>query len=327
MELNEIAKEPIIISVSRATDIPAFYGVWLIDRLKKGYSVWINQFNNTPMKVSYSKARLFVFWSKNPAAFIKHIDFLNDNGKNYYFQYTLNDYDKTLEDKVGKLDYRIETFIKLSEKIGKDKILWRFDPYIMTDKIGIDELLKKTEYIGNRLKNYTNKLIFSFADIISYRKVSNNMKHINYIDFNENSMCELAAGLQKLNESLNLDIATCSEKIELDKYGISHNKCIDDDLIKKLFPEDEILMNYIGYKIVKPDLFTNTFSLEKIKKGSLKDKGQREFCGCISSKDIGQYDTCPHACVYCYANASINTATNNYKKHKENPLSETIKGD
>jgi len=325
------AQAPIIISASRSTDIPAFYADWFIQRLKDGYVKWTNPFNGVPLYVSFNKARLIVFWSKNPKPMLKHLDYLDEKIKNYYFQYTLNDYDKEkFEPNVPNVQSRIETFIKLSERIGKEKVIWRFDPLILTDKIGIDELLKRIENIGNQLKNYTEKLVFSFVDIKLYKKVQYNLRKngINYREFDENLMKEFASGLQqlKLNNNWKFEIGTCAEKISLEKYGIIHNKCVDDDLMMKLFKKDNELMKFLGYELKKPDLFNTEEKLIPIKKINLKDKGQREFCGCILSKDIGQYNTCPHECVYCYANSSIEIVNANYKKHKLNPLSDTIVG-
>ncbi len=324
------AQAPVIVSASRSTDIPAFYSDWFFYRLKKGYLKWKNPFNGVPLYVSFKKTRLIVFWSKNPKPIMKHLDYLNDNNINYYFQYTLNDYTKEhLEGNVPNLESRIDTFIKLSEKIGKEKVIWRFDPYILTDTTGVDELLKRTEYIGNRLKNYTNKLVFSYADIKTYKKVQNNLRKdsIPYIEFNDRTMNELASGLVELNKKWNFEIGTCAEKINLDKYGIMHNKCIDDDLMKKLFYNDIKLMGFLGYELKKADLFDTEEKLVPLKIRSLKDKGQRIACGCIMSKDIGQYNTCPHGCVYCYANTSKEIAIKNYKTHKMNPNSETIIGE
>jgi DNA repair photolyase len=321
------AQAPIIISASRSTDIPAFYSDWFIQRIKEGYVKWKNPFNGVPLYVSFNKARLIVFWSKNPKPMLKQLDYLDDRIKNYYFQYTLNDYDiEKLEPNVPNVQSRIETFLKLSERIGKGKVIWRFDPLILTDKIGIDELLKKAENIGNQLKNHTEKMVFSFADIKLYKKVQNNLRNnaVNYQEFNENRMNEFALGLQQLNQSWNYEIGTCAEKIPLEKYGIIHNKCVDDDLMIKLFPHDKILMDFLGVKITPPDIFNPIGGIEKKKNN--KDKGQREFCGCIFSKDIGQYNTCPHECVYCYANTSNEIAHANYKTHKLNPLSDTIIG-
>ena len=260
---------------------------------------------------------------------IKHLDYLDEKGINYYFQYTLNDYVKEgLEAKVGSVNQRIETFIELSEKIGKEKVIWRFDPYILTDTSDVDELLKRTEYIGDKLKGYTDKLVFSFADIKDYKKVQNNMQKdaVPYVEFNERTMNELASGLMTLNKKWNFEVGTCAEKVDLESYGIIHNKCIDDDLMKKLFFKDAQLMEFLGYEYKKADLFDSAAKLVPLKNKSLKDKGQRIACGCIMSKDIGQYNTCPHECIYCYANTSVEIAKRNYQNHRNNPFGETIIG-
>ena len=322
------AQAPIIISASRSTDIPAFYGDWFVDRLKAGYVRWKNPFNGVSLYVTFSNTRLVVFWSKNPEPLIKHLDFINEKIPNYYFQFTLNDYDnERLEPNVPCVSSRIETFIQLSEKIGKEKVIWRFDPLILTDKIGVDELLRKVENIGNQLVGHTEKLVFSFADINLYKKVQNNLRKssVNYQEFNEHRMNEFASGLQQLNNSWNFEIGTCAEKISLEKYGIIHNKCVDDDLMIKLFSDDKILMDFLGVKIIPPDIFNPNGSIEKKKNN--KDKGQREFCGCIFSKDIGEYNTCPHLCEYCYANASKEIALANWEKHLQQPTNEVIKGE
>lgn len=319
------AQAPVIISASRATDIPAFYSDWFIDRIKQGYLKWKNPFNGVPLYVSFNQTRLIVFWSKNPKPILKHIDYLNEKKINYYFQFTINDYDKEgFEKNVPNLDSRIETFRRLSEKVGKDKVIWRFDPYILSNKIGIQELLKKTEQIGDSLKGFTEKFVFSFADIKIYNKVQNNLRKetIPYLEFNESLMNELASGICELNKKWGFEIGTCAEKIDLSKYGINHNKCIDDDLIIKLFSKDYELMNFLGVKIQEPTFFEPETKF--IKNKPLKDKGQREMCGCIISKDIGQYNTCPHGCVYCYANTSKEIALANYNNHRATVLSETI---
>ena len=322
------AQAPVIVSASRATDIPAFYANWFFHRLKKGYLKWKNPFNGKFSYISFAKTRVIVFWSKNPKPIFKHLEYLDKIGINYYFHYTLNDYvQEGLERNLGSVDARIETFIKLSEKIGKEKLIWRFDPYILTETSDVDELLKRTEYIGNKLHKYTNKLVFSFADIDTYKKVQNNMRKeaVSYIEFTDLNMNELAKGLMKLNKKWNLEIATCSEKIDLQKYGIVHNKCIDDDLMVKLFSDDKELMKYIGHELqsVQTSFFDDKED-KRYKYKLKKDKGQRALCGCIVSKDIGQYNTCSHECVYCYANTSINRAKDNYNRHKLNPLGDTI---
>lgn len=320
------AQAPIIISASRSTDIPAFYADWFVERWKKGFIKWTNPFNGVPLYVSFAKTRSVVFWSKNPKPLMKHLSFLNEYVRNYYFQFSLNDYDnESLEGKIPKLENRINTFIELSNRIGKSKVIWRFDPLILTDSIDVNELLNRVENIGDQLQNFTRKLVISFADISIYRKVERNLKkaQIKFIEFTPHTMREFAKGLQYLNKKWKFEIATCAENISLEKFDIKHNKCIDDELMIELFSKDKVLMDFLGVKIDALNLFDdNTIRRTK----SVKDMGQREACGCTKSKDIGQYNTCPHECIYCYANTSKEIAIRNYKSHTSNPKNETILG-
>ncbi len=318
---------PVIISASRATDIPAFYPGWFTERLKAGYTKWENPFNKTVQYISFSKARLVVFWSKNPEPLISHLDVIREKIPNYYFQFTLNDYeDEKLEPNVPEISKRIETFIRLSEKTGKNKLIWRFDPLILTDTTGIGELLRKVENIGDHLKNHTSKLVFSFVDINNYQKVQNNLKKemINCREFTESEMDVFAAEVQKLNKKWGLEIGSCGEKVSLEQYGIIQNKCIDDDLIVNLFSQDNELMQFLGIEINQQYLFNPGNYIKARTKN--KDKGQRKFCNCIASKDIGEYNTCPHLCKYCYANTSEGGAVSNWRRYLLNKSSETITG-
>ena len=315
---------PIIISVSRSTDIPAFYSEWFMNRLRNsGYVKWVNPFNQTPQYISFKNTRVIIFWTKNPSPMIPYLKELDDLGINYYFQFTLNDYDnEKFEPNVPKLCDRKKIFKQLSEEIGKEKVIWRFDPLMLTSELTVRELLKKIWYLGNELIDYTNKLVFSFADISVYKKVQNNLirelpdifnkENVQKSEFSKDKKEELAEGLRKIliewrKRNDNFEIATCSEDINLEKYNITHNKCIDDDLMIKLFSDDKKLMDFLGYN-------PNENNLLGIRP-NLKDKGQRKDCGCIYSKDIGAYNTCSHLCVYCYANTSSKTVSANKKKH------------
>ena len=318
------AQAPIIISASRSTDIPTFYSDWFISRWESGYIKWTNPFNGQPLYVSFKNTRLVVFWTKNPRPMFKHLDYLDKNIPNYYFQFSLNDYDKEkYEAKVPSVESRIKTFKELSQRLGKKRVIWRYDPLILTKDIDVNELLRRVKNIGNQIHEFTEKLVFSFVDIDIYRKVENNLKkeEVPYIEWTSQNMEEFAKGISQINKDWGLQLGTCSEKIDLDKYGIVHNKCIDDDLMIDLFSHDSQLMDFLGVEIKQPDLFSDG---EIIKTRNLKDKGQREDCGCIMAKDIGQYNTCPHECNYCYANASKEIAKKNYKRYLENPSSESI---
>lgn len=294
------AQAPFIISASRATDIPAFYGDWLVEGIKNGYIIRKNPYSRVFSYISFKNARLFVFWSKNPKPFLKYLDFFDSHSYNYYFQFTLNNYEKeNFEPFLPSLRQRIETFIELSQRIGKEKVIWRFDPVFITKFLSIDEIIDRIAYIGERLKNYTEKLVFSFVDIKIYKKVERNLnkQNIPYIEFDDEKKLEFAEKLYKLNKNLGLQLATCGEEFDLEIYGIKHNKCIDDELILKLFSKDNVLMDFLGIR-VENDLFeTKNFIFTR----NLKDQGQRKYCKCIISKDIGEYNTCRHGCVYCYA--------------------------
>lgn len=336
------AQAPIIISASRSTDVPAFYSDWFFNRLKIGYSAWTNPFNGVKSFISYEKTRFIVFWSKNPKPLLEHLDELKDKNIGCYIQYTLNDYVlEGLERGVPSLNERIDTFKQLVDKLGKGRVIWRFDPLILTDKISADDLLRKIDLIGNQLYGYNEKLVFSYADIALYKKVKSNLEknNVNYREWDIPQMDEFAKNLSDLNKKWNYQLATCGEKIDIDRYGIHHNRCVDDDLMIRFAHHDKELMNFLGVEIktIESLLFgtepmpVNAIPLSNtqyaIKKKDNRDKGQRQFCGCMVSKDIGEYNTCPHLCEYCYANTSKETAVRNWRQAKEtNWMSETITG-
>ena len=337
----EEAQAPVIVSASRSTDIPAFYADWFFHRLKVGYSAWTNPFNGVKSFVSYQNTRFIVFWSKNPEPLLQHLDYLQERNISCYIQYTLNDYvNEGLEKGVPALDKRIDTFKRLVDKLGKGRVIWRFDPLILTDRIGLNDLLRKIENIGDQLSGYTEKLVFSYADIASYRKVKANLEknHVNYAEWTTEQMEDFARMLSELNKEWNYKLATCGERIDVERYGIQHNRCVDDDLMIRFAYEDKVLMDFLGVdvKTVENSLFgtepapANAIMLSPtryaLKRKDNRDKGQRQFCGCIVSKDIGEYNTCPHLCEYCYANASKEMAVRNYNQHIQNHLGETIIG-
>ena len=285
-EMEAIA--PFIISASRATDIPAFYGAQFMEALRKGFLYWTNPFNHKKSLVSFKNTDLIVFWSKNPRPLFPYLNEIDDLGISYYFNFTLNDYEmEGFEPNLPKLQKRIDTFIELSEKIGREKMIWRFDPVIISRDQNVEIIIDRIEKIACQLEEYTNKLVFSFVDT-SYRKVQNKLvkQNIQLINWGDNVKCVFSKGLTQRLMAFNLEIASCAEKIDLTPYKIYPNKCIDNKLIKKVFSSNEKLVNFIS-------------ELETKKK--INDKGQRKHCQCMVSKDIGRYNTCGFSCVYCYA--------------------------
>jgi len=260
--------------VSRRTDIPAFYSDWFFNRIQEGYVLVRNPFNThqvSRIKLSPDLIDCIVFWTKNPRAMMSRLDELKDY--TYYFQFTLTSYDNTIEGNVPHKKYIIDTFIALSNLIGKDRVVWRYDPILLTDRYDKQYHYKWFDYLAKRLKDYTSKCVISFMDL--YRKTERNLGHIQLKPINSDDMIEIASELSKIASKYGLIIETCSEDIELSNLGINHGKCIDDNLITKI----------VGCKI---DVG--------------KDPNQRESCGCVKSIDIGAYNTCKHQCLYCYAN-------------------------
>lgn len=303
---------PEIISASRATDIPAFHAEWFIRRLRAGYLKWINPFNHKSQCISLKNVKVIIFWSKNPQPIIKYLPEIDERDIKYYFQYTVNDYEKEgFEPNVPPLDDRIDTFRLLCDMLGPESVVWRFDPLILTDLTNVENLYEKVRLVGNKVHQYTRRLIFSFADINNYSKVQRNLTkaNIGYREFTDEDIQQISSGISELCKKWMLDAFTCGEKIDLLKFWIAKGKCIDDQLILKITKNDPEIRYLFGLdKSDQLDLFgTSTWK-------NIKDKGQRQSCGCVFSKDIGQYNTCLHLCTYCYANFSPDLVRNNAAK-------------
>jgi len=285
-----------IISASRRTDIPAFYSKWLIQRIKEGYLLSVNPMNRKQVsKISLDPSLVdcIVFWTKNPAPLIKNLTHLKNY--QYYFQYTITPYTSLIEKNVPTVEQSISTFKRLAEIIGSEKIIWRYDPIFISDKFDISFHSTKFNQIAAQLKGYTNKCIISFIDL--YKKCERNMSGIQFSAPNKEQILMIASMISNIAKSNNIIVETCAEEIDLSIFEINHGKCIDDILISKILGCDE--------------------SIEK-------DRNQREECGCVSSIDIGTYNSCPHHCLYCYANYKIEEAKLNYKKHDY--MSEILNG-
>lgn len=341
------AVSPVIVSASRSTDIPTYFSKWFIDRFKKGqgYVTWYNPFNQRPVYVSFKNTKVIVFWTKNPKPMLPLLHELDNAGVHYYFQFTLNDYYREgFEPNVASVASRIHTFQELSSRIGAERVVWRFDPILFTSTLTPREIAKRIFNISKKLKGFTSKLVVSFIDVRAYRKVQNNLlKHSKFLaaQYNKSTISEVEPSVEQINEfcgylskiksywkerGWDLEISTCAEGVDLSAYGITPNKCIDADLMLKVFGEDKELVNYLtgNSDAEESDLFSNTLESDKRVIVIKKDKGQRKECGCVESKDIGMYNTCLNGCVYCYANTSPQAAIRNFKRRKAHTASESI---
>lgn len=302
---------PVIISASRSTDIPALYGDWFMERLKRGFITWTSPFNGRVLPVSFAKARVFVFWSKNPRPFFPALKELMGEGRQFIVLYTLNDYEaEGLEPGVPPLGDRIRTFTNLSSMIGKRRLTWRFDPLLLSDTLTVEGLLERIGTIGDRIADHAGRLVISFIDIDTYPRVRRNLASAGVSgirEFSGEEIRQFASGLSQLNQEWGLEIRACGEAVDLSRYGIYKGECISLDLLAKEFTCDPVLMEFLRPP-AGPD------NLAK-RKRDLKDPGQRGRCGCMVSKDIGCYSTCIHGCRYCYATSSQARAEKNYRKY------------
>jgi len=263
-----------IISASRRTDIPAYYSDWLIERIKESFVCVKNPFNpNQISKISLKPDEVdcIVFWSKNPEPMCNKLPFLNKY--TYYFQFTLNPYDNDIEKNLPPKNELITTFKRLSDMLEPQKVIWRYDPVLFNARYTMQYHIEKFNEIACQLNGYTEKVIFSFIDF--YKKIMENIRSNGITEIANEEKLILAEYFSKAARENNLSIATCAEDIDLLQYNIEHAKCIDDKLIAKLTGRD--------------------FSASK-------DKNQRLECGCVVSRDIGEYNTCSNGCIYCYAN-------------------------
>lgn len=288
----------VIISASRRTDIPSYYSEWFLNRIREGYVYVRNPMNYHQIsKISLSPDVVdgIVFWTKNPGPMMEKLPLLDPYM--YYFQFTVNSYGQDIERNLpSKNRVIIPTFRELSNRIGRERVIWRYDPILLTEKYTIQYHLMYFEEIAKRLSGYTSKCVISFVDL--YRNIQGNMKELGMLPMGTKEMRMLAEKLAHIGNRYHIAIETCAEEIPLEQFGIAHGHCIDGSLFEKL----------LGQRL--------DFS---------KDKNQREACGCMASIDIGMYSTCRNGCRYCYANHSENMLKASISRH--NPRSPLILGD
>jgi len=241
------------------------------------------------IELSPDKVDCIVFWTKNPQSLLPKLQEIDNLGFKYYFQFTLTSYDTTLEQKVPPKKLLINTFKKLSERVGQDKVIWRYDPILLTDNVNFEYHAKWFKFIAEELHGHTKKCVISFIDM--YKKCERNLKDIRVSQVSNQDKKILSKELSSIALENEMVMESCAETLLLSSYGVCPGKCIDDELISK---------------IIGQQLHVN------------KDKSQRHECGCVTSIDIGAYNTCRHECKYCYANFSSKSVENNCANHNDN---------
>lgn len=283
-----------ILSASRRTDIPAFYSEWFVNRLREGMVLVRNPMNFRQVSriaLAPINFECVVFWSKNPAPMLPRLAAVDDLGYHYYFLFTLTPYDAGIEVNVPEVEERIALFQTLADKIGKQKVIWRYDPILFTHRYTTDFHIAAFGKIAGQLAGFTEKCIVSFVEM--YRKCTRNLQGVDLHSPSAEERIGLLRSLQAIAAAGDILLQTCAAGIDLEKAGIEPGKCIDDELVAKI--------TGVGLR-------------------AEKDKNQRRECGCIASIDIGAYNSCPHGCLYCYANNDQVSVARNFADHN-------VKGD
>jgi hypothetical protein len=289
----------LIISASRRTDIPAFYAEWFMNRIREGFFYSVNPFNPSRVKtisLHVENVDAIVFWTKDAEPMMQYVSELDYMGYKYYFQYTLNDYPRIFEPNMKPVEERLDTFMRLSRKIGKSRVVWRYDPIIVSNLTPLEYHIERFEKIAGRLSGFVERVVISFVDF--YGKVNHRWKQL--IGSGALKIADIAkpehAGkmelfvsrLIKTADGAGIEIFSCAEKADFSHLGLKHGSCIDASLINRVFGMD------IHAK---------------------KDKNQRRECLCAQSVDMGMYNTCLHMCTYCYANSNEKNIIENVSRH------------
>lgn len=288
-----------IVSASRRTDVPAFYGEWFMRRIRAGSVTSVNPFNAAQARcwpLNPTAVEAIVFWTKDPLALLPHLEELDDRGYRYVFQFTLNDYPRLLEPGLRSVDERVETFLRLSDRLGPGRIAWRYDPIIISSATPPEYHLERFASLSTRLAGRTERVIISFLDY--YGKVERRLADLTRrtgVSFDDitrpeeqETLFALATGIGGLATAAGMTVQTCSEAVDLSAAGIGHGACIDGAWLQQA----------LG-----------------LPQAPGRDRNQRSACLCATAVDIGAYNTCGFGCTYCYANHNPASTTVNRQRH------------
>ncbi len=281
-----------ILNVSGRTDIVAFYSEWFFKRIESGYVDVRNPFYpKLVSRIYFEDVDLILFCTKNPTPLLDKITEINIP---YLIFITLTGYKNDIEPNVPSKKELIQVIQKLSTKIGKEKIVIRYDPVFKSKKYPLEYHIKAFEKLCKLLNGYVTKIIISFLD--DYKNVQKNKSIIQDIPFTRKDYETLGKNFSKIAKENKMTVQTCFEQINLVEYGFIKDDCISKELAYKL----------TGKK----------FKKWQARKGNA--------CNCAEMVDIGEYNTCKHFCKYCYANYDEKKVAQNF--HQHNPTSSLLIG-
>ena len=215
-----------IVSASRRTDIPAFYAPWFYNRLKEGYVLVPNPFNpRTVSRVGLTPDTVdcIVFWTKNPAPMLDGLERLRDY--RYYFQFTLNPYGRDMERNLPALEARLGTFRRLAERIGPERVIWRYDPVLLGGAYDIRFHTGAFAALAAGLKGYTERCMIGFLDF--YRHIRKVMDEAGAGAPSPEDTERLAAAFGDTAAKYGILLETCTSKVDLRRFGIRSGCCIE----------------------------------------------------------------------------------------------------
>lgn len=262
-----------ILNISGRTDICAFYSEWLMNRLKEGYVDVRNPFNaHSISRIYLNKENIdaILFCTKNPIPMLKYLEEIPFP---YIFHITLTPYHKEMEPNVIDKKEVIKAIQEISKKIGKERVVLRYDPILLNDKYTIAYHKKAFESLCIQLKGYIQTCVISFIDM--YKNTRKNIEQMHLIELTNDKIEILCKSLSEIAKKNNIRIQTCAEDIDLRKYDIYNKPCFDKE-------EIETILNITI-------------------RGNI-NKGVRNNCACMETVDIADYNSCMHYCRYCYAN-------------------------
>jgi hypothetical protein len=282
-----------IISASRRTDIPAFYPEWFMNRIRAGYVRWLNPFSRAVYQVSLKPEDVgaIVFWSKNYLPLLPYLDELDAGGYPMVLHFTITGLPNVFEPRVPESGGLVECARILSKRYGPDAVLWRYDPILISGVTDQQYHIDRFRELCAGLEGVVNSCYFSFA--VFYGKVLRNAQALQSEtgivcgDLPVDDRIALANTLADIAEEHGIQMRSCCGDYLLDdKIAKAH--CVDAELLQCLFPD---------------------------RVGQLAANPTRKECGCFESKDIGTYGTCPHGCVYCYANTNSEAAVKSFERY------------
>lgn len=290
-----------IISASRRTDIPAFYSDWFMKRIREGYCLTVNPFNRKQISripLLPQDVDVIIFWTKNARPLLPHLEELDALGYRYLFHYTINAYPQALEPGVPPISETLATIEALAKHIGPERIIWRYDPIILTATTDLNYHTRHFRELAHAVACNTRRVMVSFLDL--YRKAEFNLRKLAVPEYalikpEEFELEILASALSETAAHFGLEIFTCAEKKDWSSRGIRSGRCINPEYLMQI-------------------------SLNPSSLNVAKDPYQRPECGCAPSKDIGAYGTCLHGCRYCYAGTQEQGERNHAKHQPDSPM-------